>query len=202
MQRLSLKIGLMISIISGCGWMDQGSGQRHESDGGGVRQEGAQGEAQERGALQRVPECGGQRQILRNERRILEKYGRQSSQCRSGSSSTSGNNTKLADYSQLQSYPSFSKFWQKVPAWNWFQMFQLLIFFFSLYFTSLTRSLFNWFNRKKMLLFRRESWGPAQRRYSSDTEDIGDTFTDLTRRHLHPHLDGDDDHHLDLAHGR
>ena len=43
--------------------MDQGSGQRHESDGGGVRQEGAQGEAQERGALQRVPECGGQRQV-------------------------------------------------------------------------------------------------------------------------------------------
>ena len=43
--------------------MDQGSGQRHESDGGGVRQEGAQGEAQERGALPRVPECGGQRQV-------------------------------------------------------------------------------------------------------------------------------------------
>ena len=44
--------------------MDQGSGQRHESDGGGVRQEGAQGAAQERGALQRVPECGGQRQVV------------------------------------------------------------------------------------------------------------------------------------------
>ena len=43
--------------------MDQGSRQRHESDGGGVRQEGAQGEAQERGALPRVPECGGQRQV-------------------------------------------------------------------------------------------------------------------------------------------
>ena len=50
--------------------------------------------------------------------------------------------------------------------------------------------------------FRLAWWGPVQRRYSLDTEDTGDTFTDLTRLHPHQHPDGGEDDHPDLAHGR
>ena len=47
-------------------------------------------------------------------------------------------------------------------------------------------SIANFFNRLELL-------ARAQRRFSLGIGDIGDTFTDLTRLHHHPHPDGVDD---------